>query len=447
MKEWSKEWFLLSAVLLVTLAASLGILRWLAPQLIGLPVDLRLVKTSESLPPFYAGVFRHADYATDELLVSDPVTVTRGRPQFPELATLGPHDILGFRNREVPVYADIAVIGDSQTYGNNVALESNWPNRMMESLVDYQSVTYNMASGGWGGVQYLEMATKATSFQPRLLIVAFYTGNDPLESFRLAYALEQFKDLRPTSDLGPGDMPVVTYPPPAEKIWRVTFGDGFETIFTPSIRLPANDDHPVALAGYGVMANAAREIRRVTRPFGTSVIFTIIPTKEYAFSEKIRLEGIVPPPEFDRLVSEESKRIAELAETLRSIPDADYVDVTAPLMAAAVEGLSIYPGNENGHPIEGGYAVIADALAEAARARLPRRVKGLVAVPVSANVRALFLVNSDGAWRFPGIEHALKNGWSRNQIKIASFRDLAGLPRHGMLEVVDPGRFGPDAAR
>lgn len=443
--ELKKEWLLLSAVALVTLAASLGILRWLAPQLIGLPVDLRLVKTSETVPPFYEGVFRQADYSTDELLLNDPVTVTRGRPRFPELATLGPHDVLGFRNREVPLYADIAVIGDSQTYGNNVALESNWPSRMTEALIDHQSVTYNMASGGWGGVQYLEMATKATTFQPRLLIVAFYTGNDSLESFRLAYELEQFKDLRPTPDLGAEDMPAVKFPAPPEQLWKVSFEDGFETTFTPSLRLPANDDHPVVRAGYGVMANAAREIRRVTRPFGAAVIFTIIPTKEYVFSDKIRHEGIVPPPEYQRLVSEEAKQIAEFADTLRSIPDADYVDVTKPLIAAAVAGHSIYPGNENGHPVEGGYAVIAEALATAARDKLRKQIRGVVVVPVGADNGALFLVRSDGAWRLPGIRQALDNGWSRDQIKIVSVRDLAGLPRRGILDVVDPNRFGPDA--
>ncbi|MDH3315999.1 MAG: hypothetical protein OER43_09570 [Gammaproteobacteria bacterium] len=440
-----KEWLLLFVVALITLAASLGILRWLAPQLIGLPVDLRLVKTSETLPPFYEGVFRRADYTSDDLFVNDPVTVTRGRPRFPELISLGPHDVLGFRNRNVPVYADIAVIGDSQTYGNNVALEDNWPSRMMESLGDYQASTYNMAAGGWGGVQYLEMATKATTFLPRLLIVAFYTGNDPLESFLLAYQLEQFKDLRPAEGLGPGDMPAVTYPAPPEDLWQVSFKDGFETIFTPTLRLPANDDHPVVRAGYGVMANAAREIRRVTQPFGIAVIFTIIPTKEYVFSEKLRLDGVVPPPVFERLVAEEGKRIADFADVLRAVADADYVDVTAPLVDAAIKGIPIYPSNVNGHPIEGGYAVIGDALGAAARAKLLQRPKGFFAVPVRENKAAFFLVSSDGVWRFPGIDHALNNGWSRDQMQVDSFRAFAGLPRLGILDVVDPERFGPDA--
>lgn len=442
-----KEWLMLSAFLLLTLAAALGILRWLAPQLIGLPVDLRLVQTSEKLPPFYEGVFRQADYSTNDLLLSDPVTVTRGRPRFPELAGLGPHDLLGFRNRQVPIYADIVVIGDSQTYGNNVPLERNWPSRLKELLHGYQSVTYNMASGGWGGVQYLEMATKATTFQPRLMVVAFYTGNDPLESFLLAYQLDGFKDLRPILGLGPEDMPQVISPAPQEKLWRVAFDDGIETIFAPSLRLPANDDHPVVRAGYGVMANAAREIRRVTAPFGISIIFTIIPTKEYVFAEKIRRAGIAPPPEFERLVTEESKRVREFTVALQSIPDSDYVDVTAPLSEAAVNGLPIYPGNENGHPVDAGYSVIAGAIAGAARGKLRETQVGLFTVPTREDAGPLFLVKPEGVFRVPGMEEALKNGWSSDQIQAVSYRGLAGLPRRGTLDVIDRKLFGPDAMR
>jgi lysophospholipase L1-like esterase len=442
-----KEWLLLSGVLLLTLAVSLIILRWLAPQLIGLPVDLRLVTSSEKLPPFFDGVFRQSDYTSDEFLVNDPVTVTRGRPRFPELTNQGPHDVLGFRNREVPVYADIAVIGDSQTYGNNVVLENNWPSRMMESLSDFQSVTYNMASGGWGGVQYLEMATKATTFRPRLLIVAFYTGNDSLESFLVAYKLDRFKDLRPVEALGPADVPVVNFPVPPEEKWAVAFKDGFETVFTPSLRLSSNDDQPAVHAGYGVMANAAREIRRVTLPFGIAVMFTIIPTKEYVFADKIRLDGITPPDKFKRLVEQEGRRIADLAEALRALPSALYVDVTGPLAEAATKGLPVYPSNDNGHPLEAGYAVIANVLAAAARDKLRKRLKGLFAVPIGPNEGALYLVDSDGVWQLPKMELALKNGWSREQIEIVPSRALSGLPRRGTLDVIDPDRFGPDALR
>ena len=442
-----REWILLSGVTLFTLAIALVLLRWLAPQLIGLPVDLRLVQVSDKLPPFYEGVFRTADYQTTEFILNDPITISRARPRVPEAATIGPHDILGFRNRVVPNVADVVIIGDSQTYGNNVALEDNWPSRLALQLEDKGAISYSMATGGWGAVQYLEMATKATSFQPQLLIVAFYSGNDSLESFRLAYSLDRFSDLRPVKGLDSGDTPAVAFPPPPETLWPVTFKDGVKTVFTPALRLVANDGHPAVKAGYGVMANVAREIHRLTRPFGTALIFTIIPTKEYVYAEKLRREDIEPTQEYLQLVAAEGNHISELAAALRAIPDAVYVDLTVPLSDAALEPVALYPTIGNGHPISAGYAVIANTLAMAASEKVIGRPRGLVVIPLGQNLGALYLVKEDGVWRVPGMEYALKNGWSRDQVKVVSYRSLAGLPRRGTLEVIDPGRFGPDAVR
>ena len=45
----------------VTLVLSLGLIRWLAPALLGVPSDLQLVQVSREVPPFFAGVFRAED--------------------------------------------------------------------------------------------------------------------------------------------------------------------------------------------------------------------------------------------------------------------------------------------------------------------------------------------------------------------------------------------------
>ena len=47
-----------------------------------------------------------------------------------------------------------------------------------------------MASGGWGPVQYLYMAEKALAFRPRVLVVAFYSGNDAFDAVKVAYNLD-----------------------------------------------------------------------------------------------------------------------------------------------------------------------------------------------------------------------------------------------------------------
>ncbi len=111
----------------------------------------------------------------------------RGNPLYPAHGTLGPHDLLGFRNHAVPRMAELVIIGDSQTYGNNAVLSDNWPNQLARALNRPADDVYSMAVGGWGAVQYLAMFEKGLRFQPRVIVIAFYSGNDPLDSFHMAY--------------------------------------------------------------------------------------------------------------------------------------------------------------------------------------------------------------------------------------------------------------------
>ena len=90
-------------------------MRWLAPQLLGVPVDLQLEQTCKTLPPFYAGVFREEGALAEGMLLNDPHTNTRFRPLLPADSGPGPHDVLGFRNRAIPNSPGIVVTGESQT--------------------------------------------------------------------------------------------------------------------------------------------------------------------------------------------------------------------------------------------------------------------------------------------------------------------------------------------
>lgn len=88
----------------------------------------------------------------------------------------------------MPLVADVLTIGDSMTYGTNVLLGSDWPSVLSDRLAPLGAIVYNMSAGGWGGgVQYLEMFPEALFFEPRVVVVAFYTGNDALDSFKDAY--------------------------------------------------------------------------------------------------------------------------------------------------------------------------------------------------------------------------------------------------------------------
>ena len=143
-----RNWLLFAVITLATLLAGLGIIRWIAPQLLGIPVDLQMVRVSTEVVPFFDGVFRQEDYDKREpMIISDPYA-HRARPLYEDMETMGPHDILGFRNRRIPNVADIITIGDSQTYGNNVPPEQNWPGQLQASLGCKSPVMYNMSVGG-----------------------------------------------------------------------------------------------------------------------------------------------------------------------------------------------------------------------------------------------------------------------------------------------------------
>ena len=216
-----KEWIIVAIITLATLAGALQILRTYAPGLLGIPVDLQMVKAAKSVPPFYENIFRADDMQSKEFLLQDPYTKTRAHPLFPASTKIGPHDLLGFRNHAVPNVVDIITIGDSQTYGNNVLQMSSWPSIVGRTLANRGNTVYNVSTGGWGAVQYLYMAANVTVLRPRVLAVAYYTGNDPLESFAMAYNYDEWEHLRPNPSLTAGDLPEINYPAPLSEQWHI----------------------------------------------------------------------------------------------------------------------------------------------------------------------------------------------------------------------------------
>ena len=117
-----------------------------------------------------------------------------------------------------------------------------------------------MATGGWGAAQYFETFLKATVFQPRVIIVAFYTGNNPLESFVMAYGIEHWQVFIPNPNLSKSDAPKVDTSQQSDDDWKVTFSDGVITVFTPEVRPASNDDNEVVKAGYDIMIDVANRM-------------------------------------------------------------------------------------------------------------------------------------------------------------------------------------------
>lgn len=437
-----KELALLLVSTALTLALAVGLIRWLAPSLLGGPRDLELVRSSEEVPPFFEGVFRPEHFKTVEMLLKDPRTVNRPRPFFSEMPALalGPHDVLGFRNRAVPAVADVVTLGDSQTYGINALLEDNWPSRMAARLPG--AAVYSMAIGGWGAVQYGDMFTNAAALRPRVVIVAFYTGNDPLDSFSVAYGSDQWRALRAEPDRHIAG-PEFVFPAPESDWWRAPIG-GSEMVFTPKLRLFNNNEHPAVDAGYAVMAKAAAWMSSVAAQAGFRAVMTVVPTKETAYAQRVAAEKLDPPAEYRALVDAEARRTAALRAQIEALPATQYVDIVGPLQAAALKDPEIYPRSDNGHPFASGYRVIAETLAAAVAPLIPRVPEGLVSVSQGDQGRelAVLLVRDGAAGMFASGEILSANGWNGIEPQPVQSRDLAGLPKYE-IRSVDRRRYGP----
>ena len=343
--------------ILALLVLSLLVIKHFAPGLLGFPQDLILVQEDKQVAPFYENVFAHND--NDDYLISDPHTLVRAMPLMGRYHNAGPNDLLGFRNLSVPNSANVIFIGDSQTYGNNAPFEHTIPS-FAESALGKTSDNrvYSMATGAWGALQYYYMAQKALAFDPKVLVVCFYSGNDPLESFALAYGDERWLEFRPDAELSASDMPSV----PEEEPWGVVFENGSRTIFTPARRYLSVNEHPVADAGWQILKTVATTISGIGEENGVQVVFTIIPTKELVYAQKLDAESFDVPTRFQQQTAAELHRIKDFEKHLQEIQDAYYVSVWEPLQQAAFGDDPLYPPDSDGHPLPHGYWVVANAL-------------------------------------------------------------------------------------
>ncbi len=77
---------------------------------------------------------------------------------------------------------------------------------------------YNISVGAWGARNYLEFLKSAVWLRPRIVVVALYTGNDPLTGIFGAYGNSNWRRFAPDPELEAADAPTVQFPPPPEQI-------------------------------------------------------------------------------------------------------------------------------------------------------------------------------------------------------------------------------------
>jgi hypothetical protein len=120
-------------------------------------------------------------------VVPDARLGQRPNPALPE------HDAAGWRNAVRPARAFAVAIGDSQTYGDEVAREDAWPQRLAELS---GRAVYNLALGGYGPVEYERLLPEALALEPELVLVGLYAGNDFADAYLSAYPRALAPELR-----------------------------------------------------------------------------------------------------------------------------------------------------------------------------------------------------------------------------------------------------------
>lgn len=101
-------------------------------------------------------------------------------------------DAWGYRNAHVPETAAIVCLGDSQTFGVNIRRRDNYASEVAR-LSGLE--VYNMSLGGYGPLQYVEMAKQALVLEPKVVTIGFYFGNDLADASRFL-GLEHWAEQR-----------------------------------------------------------------------------------------------------------------------------------------------------------------------------------------------------------------------------------------------------------
>ena len=420
----------------ISSVVALVLLRTFAPGLFGIAQDSTFVQSSKKVPPFFANIFRDEDYLEGGLLVSDPVTAVRGAPLYPKTGVLGPHDILGFRNFSVPDVVDVITIGDSLTYGNNALISENWPKQLQQQLQGQSLSEYSLAIGGWAATQYVEAAKLALKLQPRVIVLAFYDGNDAIESFREAYRAETFAFLRPKNSLTFADMPTWKFPPPVEEQWKAVItqdpAKSQEMIFTPQLRLIANDrEIPAVLAGWEIMKNAAYEIKSLAQNSGTQVVVTLLPTKELVYSRLVEKVGTAATPAYQKLILHEQLNREAFKKSIEA--DFVYVEVLDAMQAAVESSSALFPNSSDGHPLAEGYGIIAKELAKKLRGLLPPPLRGCLVQEVREGSFHYYSAESGVLSRLAPESFAQSQGCTLERSRKVTARDLAGFSSFQIL--------------
>ncbi|MBW2385286.1 MAG: SGNH/GDSL hydrolase family protein, partial [Deltaproteobacteria bacterium] len=337
------------------------------------------------------------DYLKPELVL-DPILGQRIVPGS------GGHDEWGYRNASVPEQVDVVAIGDSQTYGQAAVSRESWPN--WYSQMSGREV-YTLGIGGFGPADYLYLLeTKALLFQPELIIVGLYYGNDIHDAYRAVSKRSHWASLReapvaaktravmpdpsPTTvaKSGPGNQikilrdwlraqsmlfRIIEEGPVGQRInaWGdqqdgfsrdgciVTTTQPFSTVFQPEHRFRGMDpaDREVA-TGLDLTLTFVSQMAELAERNDVDFLVALIPTKESVLVTPSDHPGTHCESVLQEIIVSEEV-IGRRVRSFLDERDIAYVDTLEPLRTAAREE-RIYLRSADSHPNGQGYRVIAE---------------------------------------------------------------------------------------
>ena len=345
-------------------------------------------------------------------IVPDKRLGHRPNPAFPG------HDSKGFRNPKVPATADVVALGDSQTYGAGVEPEQAWPRQLGPMI---RHTVYSMAYGGYGPVESLILWDEAIALDPKIVIEAFYAGNDLFDAFTIVYNHGQLVELksadpqlqesvREAEESDPiakrvarmyrmeAADPRTAFSPRAflarrSKIYGLlrrarkavtriltgshdpwerakafaeahsaytqVFNDGqFRTVFTSEVRFSAlNLKDPRIAEGHKIAFRAIQGMNERAADRKIRFIVVLIPTKELVFQEL----WSNPSPAYRNLTDIEVVFWKITKDSLER-NGIEYVDALPALQDQLAFGVQPYPVSKDGHPNEHGHRAVANLI-------------------------------------------------------------------------------------
>ncbi len=286
----------------------------------------------------------------------------------------------GFRNATVPVRTDVLIVGDSQTWGFQIERAETFTAVFAATT---GASSYQMANGSYGPVQYRELVRQGLSLQPRLVVVAFYFGNDFVDAFDYA-GLEGAEPVRSGGvQYGVRDHP--EFEGPQSPNWTMALVDGVldvsrvldaaanvvksrlqgglldhepgavhfadsraPTVLLPDYRRPLVDiDDDRVRGGLDVSGRCLADIVQRCRTIGARCLLLAIPTKEFGYAEWQIGKGS-PLAELQALHATETAARRELF-ALATAAGCEIADLAPVCVSALAAGTPVWPPSGDGH--------------------------------------------------------------------------------------------------